>query len=100
MADIKQTGPNALSVKIAEYFGIVAIALFLAILLVGYVFLFAPALRKLQQANLTQLLNQEITAKKKHLADLQALKANYDKIPADDVANVLRWSRSRTTCPA
>lgn len=88
MADLKQTRPSTISVKIAEHFGLAACAVFLMVLALGYVFLFAPALHKAQDANKTQQLEREITAKKSYLVDLRQLKANYDKIPADDVEKI------------
>jgi hypothetical protein len=77
-----------IAIAAAEHSGLVSAVVFLGVVLVGYLTLFAPTLRQISAANRSAALETERTAKEQYLSELNGLQAAYDKIPADDIERV------------
>jgi hypothetical protein len=87
-AEVKSKPVNHLSIRLAEHFGLSILGVFVLVLGLGYLFILTPGLRRLQQENRIEELNQERISKAAYLQNLNALVANYRKIPADDVQKI------------
>ncbi len=85
---IKSSGPGKASVWIAEHLMLASAVCFLLLTLICYAALFAPELRRIQQSNRAQALQQEKKLKQDYLASLQTLEKNYQAIPPDDVKRI------------
>jgi Tfp pilus assembly protein PilO len=77
-----------IAIAAAEHNGLVSVAVFLGVVLVGYLVLFAPALRQISAANRSTALESERAAKEQYLTELGNLDKEYNKIPADDIERI------------
>lgn len=78
-----------LRVWIAEHLVISSVGVLILFLLAGYLLVFAPELRRIKQANITQSLELERQAKNAYLSKLNKLAENYAAVSEDDVERLL-----------
>lgn len=81
----KKTMKTRLRLWIAEHLQIASIGGLVFILLLGYLLIFAPQLRSIRQANITQSLEQEREAKNQYLETLNQLASRYATISSERV---------------
>jgi len=70
---------------VAAHLQIASIGGLLFFLLLGYLLVFAPQLKKIHQANITQSLEQERETKNEYLLTLNQLASRYATIPSEKI---------------
>lgn len=88
MAFDQKSTTGRIAIAAAEHVGLVGILVFLVVVAIGYLFLFAPAIRQIHGANRSAALQLERTAKEKYLTELNALAQSYAQIPSADIERI------------
>lgn len=84
----KKSIKSKIRLWIASHLQIASIGGLLFILLLGYLFVFAPQLKKIRQANITQSLEQEREGKNQYLLTLNQLATRYSTIPSEKIESL------------
>jgi Tfp pilus assembly protein PilO len=80
----KTVGSDRLKGWIAEHLMPASLGAFILTLLLGYLFVYAPELKRIKEANVTRSLEQERELKDGYYRTLQELRENFESFDAED----------------